>query len=46
VVNALLKKQKFVCACLGGLFMVPLSYVALMENITMLLGIAYLFWIR
>ena len=46
MINALLKKQKFVCACLGGLFMVPLSYVALMENITMLLGIAYLFWIR
>lgn len=46
VLLALLKKQKFVCACLGGLFNVPLSYVSLLENLTMLGGVIYLFIIR
>lgn len=42
VLNALLKKQKFMCACLGGLFNVPLSYVSLLENITMIAGVLFL----
>ena len=42
VVNALTKKKKFVCACLGGLFEVPLSHVSLVENITMIIGVLYL----
>lgn len=46
VARALLKKQKFMCACLGGFFAVPLSYVSLMENITMILGVGYLVWYR
>ena len=46
VVRALFKKKSFVCACLGGLFNIPLSYISLLENITMLIGIIYLFIIR
>jgi hypothetical protein len=46
VINALLQKKKFVCACLGGLFNVPLSYVSLAENLTMLSGILFLFITR
>jgi len=46
VILALFKKKKFVCACLGGLFNIPLSYISLLENITMLIGIIYLFIIR
>jgi len=42
VLNALLKKQKYMCACLGGLFNVPLSYVSLFENLTMIGGILLL----
>lgn len=42
VLNALTKKRKFVCACLGDLIKVPLSYVSLFENITMLVGTFYL----
>jgi hypothetical protein len=38
VLNALSKKRKFVCACLGDLIQVPLSKVSLLENITMILG--------
>ena len=46
VINALLQKKKFVCACLGGLFNVPLSYVSLAENLTMIGGILFLFITR
>lgn len=42
VMNALLKKQKYMCACLGGMFNVPLSYVSLIENITMISGVLFL----
>jgi hypothetical protein len=42
VLNALTKKRKFVCACLGDLIKVPLSYVSLIENLTMILGVIYL----
>lgn len=42
VLNALSKNKKFVCACLGDLIKVPLSYVSLFENITMILGVIYL----
>ena len=46
VIKALLQKKKFVCACLGGLFNVPLSYVSLAENLTMIGGILFLFITR
>lgn len=46
VINALFQKKKFVCACLGGLFNVPLSYVSLAENLTMIGGILFLFITR
>lgn len=42
VTNALLKKKMFMCACLGGVFKVPLSYVSLLESLTMIAGMAYL----
>ena len=35
VINSLLKKQKFQCACLGTLLKVPLSSVTLIEDLTM-----------
>jgi hypothetical protein len=46
VINALFQKKKFVCACLGGLFNVPLNYVSLAENLTMIGGILFLFITR
>lgn len=42
VINALRKKKQFVCACLGGLFEIPLSYVSLIENVTMIVGVLFL----
>lgn len=35
VINSLLKKQKFQCACLGTLLKVPLSNITLIEDLTM-----------
>jgi copper chaperone CopZ len=35
VINSLLKKQKFQCACLGTVLKVPLSSVTLIEDLTM-----------
>lgn len=35
VINSLLKKQQFSCACLGTLLKVPLSTVTLIEDLTM-----------
>lgn len=35
VINSLLKKQKFQCACLGTVLKVPLSNVTLIEDLTM-----------
>lgn len=37
VINSLLKKQKFQCACLGTLLKVPLSNVTLIEDLTMVM---------
>lgn len=37
VINSLLKKQKFQCACLGTLLKVPLSIVTLIEDLTMVI---------
>lgn len=36
VYASIVKKQRLYCACLGTAFNVPLSYVAIFENITML----------
>lgn len=35
VINALLKKQDFQCACLGTILKVPLSSITLIEDLTM-----------
>ena len=35
VINSLLKKQKFHCACLGTIIKVPLSSITLIEDLTM-----------
>jgi Methylamine utilisation protein MauE len=35
VINSLLKKQKFQCACLGTILKVPLSSITLIEDLTM-----------
>lgn len=35
VINSLLKKQKFQCACLGTVLKVPLSSITLVEDLTM-----------
>ncbi len=35
VINSLLKKEKFQCACLGTLLKVPLSSITLIEDLTM-----------
>jgi cation transport ATPase len=37
VINSLLKKQTFQCACLGTVLKVPLSVVTLIEDLTMVL---------
>lgn len=36
VVSALRSKKTIVCACLGGFFNLPMSYVTLFENLTMI----------
>src|SRR3990167_2750925 len=37
VINSLLKKQKFQCACLGTILKVPLSSITLIEDLTMVI---------
>ena len=37
VINSLIKKQKFQCACLGTIIKVPLSIVTLVEDLTMVM---------
>lgn len=37
VINSLIKKQNFQCACLGTLLKVPLSSITLIEDLTMVL---------
>ncbi len=37
VINSLLKKQKFQCACLGTILKVPLSSVTLIEDLVMVI---------
>ncbi|OGT48016.1 MAG: hypothetical protein A3E82_04470 [Gammaproteobacteria bacterium RIFCSPHIGHO2_12_FULL_38_11] len=37
VINSLLKKQKFTCACLGTILKVPLSIITLVEDLLMVL---------
>jgi cation transport ATPase len=37
VINSLLKKQKFQCACLGTVLKVPLSSITLIEDLTMVI---------
>lgn len=37
VINSLLKKQKFQCACLGTILKVPLSSITLTEDLTMVI---------
>jgi hypothetical protein len=39
---ALQKKRKFLCACLADIIKLPLSYVSLIENLTLLLGTLFL----
>lgn len=38
VYKSIIKKERLYCACLGTAFNVPLSYVAIVENITMLVS--------
>jgi hypothetical protein len=44
IANALEKKKNFRCACMGGVFKLPLSYVSLLESLTMVLGSVYLIY--
>ena len=44
IANALEKRRSFTCACMGGLFKIPLSYVSLLESFTMVLGTIYLIY--
>jgi len=44
IANALEKRRNFTCACMGGLFKIPLSYVSLLESLTMVLGTIYLIY--
>ncbi|MHB1221225.1 MAG: MauE/DoxX family redox-associated membrane protein [Gammaproteobacteria bacterium] len=37
VINSLLKKQKFQCACLGTILKIPLSSITLIEDLTMVI---------
>jgi len=41
VINSLLKKQKFQCACLGTILKVPLSSITLVEDLTMVILAAF-----
>ena len=42
IANALEKRRNFTCACMGGLFNLPLSTVSLVESLTMVIGIIFL----
>lgn len=44
IANVLEKKQEFTCACMGGLFKLPLSYVSILESLTMVVGTIYLIY--
>lgn len=44
IANALEKKRDYSCACMGGLFNLPLSYVSLLESLTMVVGSLYLIY--
>jgi len=44
IANALEKRRNFTCACMGGLFKIPLSYVSLLESLTMVIGTIYLIY--
>lgn len=44
IANALEKKDTFKCACMGGLFNLPLGYVSLLESLTMVIGTIYLIY--
>ena len=46
VINSLLKKQKFQCACLGTVLKVPLSSITLIEDLTMVVLAALAFLMR
>lgn len=46
VMNSLLKKQKFHCACLGTLIKVPLSSITLIEDLAMVASAALALIIR
>ncbi len=44
IANALEKRKNFTCACMGGLFNLPLGYVSLLESLTMVVGTIYLIY--
>lgn len=44
VINSLLKKQKFHCACLGTVLNVPLSSITLIEDLAMVILAAMSLW--
>lgn len=45
VIQALIKKQKFTCACLGTVLKVPLTKITLAEDLLMVgMAVAMLFW--
>lgn len=44
VVNSLLKKQKFQCACLGTFLKVPLSSITLIEDLSMVILSFFSLW--
>jgi hypothetical protein len=44
IANALEKRRNFTCACMGGLFNLPLSYVSILESLTMVIGTIYLIY--
>jgi len=46
VTLALEKRKQFYCACMEGLFQLPLSYISLIENLTMILGLVVLIYTR
>ena len=42
IANAIEKRKNFNCACMGGLFNLPLNYVSILESLTMVIGTIYL----
>lgn len=42
IANAIEKRKNFTCACMGGLFNLPLNYVSILESLTMVVGTIYL----